>query len=78
MIKKFENIQDYLLKGMTQIAQQPKDRYEIENIARVIVNGNFVEIYTLCDKVYIFHSETMSLKRMKFENSYLVEDLDSV
>ncbi len=64
---------DFLLRGLEQVAQPQKDRLEIEEVARVIVTPNSVEIYTYDDKIHIVGFGTI-VQRMKWENMNLVEE----
>lgn len=47
------NIQDFLLKGIEQVAAPQKDRMEVEEVARVIITNESVEIYKFNEEVII-------------------------
>lgn len=58
---------EFIITDMLQDFQPDKQRYEIEEVARVIVTAYSVEVYTFDDKVHVIQFRGTTIKQMSLE-----------
>lgn len=75
MEKKID-IQDYLIAGLAQEAKPDKERFEVPQVARVIITPSEIEIYTYEDKMIL--AQILSRRTYIFNGTILEEDGRSI
>lgn len=68
MLKKHnDKVKEFLVNDMLQDFEPDTQRYEIEQVARVIVTPYSVEIYTFDDKVHLIQFKGTTIKEIPLQ-----------